>query len=300
MSAAHTLTPEVLRQCPLPDPNRASDKNGRGRALVIAGSASVPGAAMLAGVAALRAGAGKIQFGVPRSIATALGIAFPECGLLCLEETEVGEPLPAPAPALSEAVEHADAVLIGPGLMDAAGATNLVTAALDAKAEAMFVLDALALCHLRSCRNLVNRRRKPVVLTPHHGEMAMLLGIEKEAIAREPLRFALSTAAELGCIVVLKSEVTYIASPEGQAWEHLGGVIGLATAGSGDVLAGILVGLLARGASPVTAALWAVHTHATAGRQLSDEVAPVGFLAREILDLIPRTLENSCRATAGR
>jgi ADP-dependent NAD(P)H-hydrate dehydratase len=300
MSQTYTLSPEILRQCPLPDPNHASDKNSRGRALVIAGSGSVPGAAMLAGVAALRAGAGKIQLGVPRSTATGLGIAFPECGLLCLDETEDGEPLPTPSQVLSDAVEHADAVLIGPGLMDAAVATDLVKAALEPGPEAMFVLDALALCNVRNCRDLINRHPRRIVLTPHHGEMAMLLGVDKEAIAREPLRFAVSTAAELGCIVVLKSDVTYIASPEGRAWEHRGGVIGLATAGSGDVLAGILLGLLARGATPVTAALWAVHAHATAGRQLSDEVAPVGFLAREILDLIPRALHSIFPATASR
>jgi ADP-dependent NAD(P)H-hydrate dehydratase len=299
MSRAHTLSPDILRQCPLPDPNQASDKNSRGRALLIAGSVSVPGAAMLAGVAALRAGAGKIRLGVPRTIATALGTAFPECGLLSLDETEVGEPLPSPAHELSSAVEQADAVLIGPGLMDAAGATNLVKAALDSEGEAMFVLDALALHDVRSCRSLIDRHPGRIILTPHHGEMAMLLGVEKEVIAGEPLRFAVSTAAELGCVVVLKSDVTYVASPRGQAWEHPGGVIGLATAGSGDVLAGILVGLLARGAAPVTAALWAVHAHAAAGKSLSDRVGPVGFLAREILGLIPGAIANTFSVTAG-
>lgn len=124
-------------------------------------------------------------------------------------------------------------MLIGPGLMDAGGATSLVKSALGSEGEAMFVLDALALRDVQRCCDPIDCHPERVVLTPHHGEMAMLLEVEKEAVAGEPLRFAVSTAAELRCFVVLNSEVTYVASPQGQAWEHPGGVIGLATAGLG-------------------------------------------------------------------
>jgi ADP-dependent NAD(P)H-hydrate dehydratase len=287
MTLVQTLSADVLAKRPLPDPNEASDKNSRGRVLAVAGSAAVPGAALLAGIAALRAGAGKIQLGVPRSIGAALGIAFPECGILSLKETDDGQPLPNPVDLFSAAIHKADAVLIGPGLMDAEGATNLVKQALAAKTDGTFVLDALALCDIQNYRDTIKQHRGNIVLTPHHGEMAALLGIEKDEVGRDPLRFARTTAENLDCCVILKSDITYIACPDGDTWEHKGGVIGLATAGSGDVLAGIVTGLLARGADPATASLWAVYVHAAAGRALTGRIAPVGFLARDILDLIP-------------
>jgi NAD(P)H-hydrate repair Nnr-like enzyme with NAD(P)H-hydrate dehydratase domain len=93
--------------------------------------------------------------------------------------------------------------------------------------------------------------------------------------------------------VVLKSGETHIVDPEGNCWLHVGGVPGLATCGSGDVLAGVIGGLLARGADLVTAAVWGVYLHAEAGRRLSNEVGPLGFLAREILGQIPRTLQEA-------
>jgi NAD(P)H-hydrate repair Nnr-like enzyme with NAD(P)H-hydrate dehydratase domain len=117
--------------------------------------------------------------------------------------------------------------------------------------------------------------------------MATLLGIKKDEVSRDPAKCATNVAAELRCCVVLKSDTTYIAAPTGELWGHDGGVIGLATAGSGDVLAGIVTGLIARGSDPVTAALWGVFVHGKAGTILSTKVASVGFLAREILDLIP-------------
>lgn len=287
------LTRKVLLGNPLPDPNHASDKNSRGRVLAIAGSVSVPGAALLAGVASLRSGAGKVQLAVPPSIGTAIGTAFPECGILPLDETEGGEPLPAPGQQLVACIHKANATLVGPGLMDAPGAASLVITALEADTEGSFVLDALALCDVRSLREALRRQKAPVVLTPHHGEMATLLGIEKDEVSRDPAKYATNVAAELQCCVVLKSDTTYIAAPTGALWRHDGGVIGLATAGSGDVLAGIITGLIARGADPVTAALWGVFVHGKAGTILSTKIAPVGFLAREILDLIPGLISRA-------
>ena len=292
MTEPTALTSQILIERPLPDPDGATDKNSRGRVLAIAGCASVPGAALLAGTASLRAGAGKIQLAVPRSIGTILGAAFPECGILMLDETEAGEPLATPAEPLTNALKKSDAILIGPGLMEAAGATALVKGALIAHPEGAFILDALALCDILHYADVIRRHKGHVVLTPHHGEMAKLLGIEKDAIASAPLKYARTTAQDLNCYVVLKSDTTYIASPEGDAWEHKGGVIGLATAGSGDVLAGLIAGLLARGGDPVTACLWAVFLHGQAGRMLSDSVAPVGFLAREIPGVIPGLMKQ--------
>lgn len=290
MTAVRALTKDVLQARPLPDPSEASDKNSRGRVLAIAGSATVPGAALLTGIASLRAGAGKIQLGVPKSVGAALGVAFPECGLLLLDETDSGESRPSPDQKYAKAVRRADAVVIGPGLMDAAGATALMQKALAARQNGSFVLDALALCEVRGNRDILRAHGLNLVLTPHHGEMATLWDVPRDEVSRDPLGFAKETAADLGCCVVLKSSTTHIVTPRGEAWEHNGGAIGLATAGSGDVLAGIVAGFLARGADPATAALWGVMVHGKAGEHLSSRVAPVGFLAREILEVIPGLL----------
>jgi hypothetical protein len=121
------------------------------------------------------------------------------------------------------AIRKADAILIGPGLMDAEGATALVKQALAAKTDGTFVLDALALCDIQNYRDIIKQHRGNIVLTPHHGEMAALLGIEKDEIDQDPLRFARAAAENLDCCVILKSDITCIASPDGDAWEHKGG-----------------------------------------------------------------------------
>jgi ADP-dependent NAD(P)H-hydrate dehydratase len=287
MKRTVALTAAVLRGRPLPDPTAGNDKNSKGRVLAVAGSASVPGAALLAGTASLRAGAGKVQLAVPRSIAITLGASFPESGIVALDETAEGDPLPAPSAAFSRAVQNADAVLVGPGLMDIKAATALTAQALDARPDGLFLLDALALRDVQANTDAIQRHSGEVILTPHHGEMAAILGVEEAAVARQPLKFALKVAAELRCIVVLKSSTTYIVSSSGEAWQHDGGCIGLATAGSGDVLAGIISGLGARGADPVTAAMWGVFVHGKAGHTLTGRWGSVGFLAREILELVP-------------
>lgn len=292
MSFVRSLSLEVLQAFPLPDAPGETDKNSRGRVLAVVGSRGAPGAALLSGVAALRAGAGKVQLAIPRTIGTGVGVAFPEAGILGLRETRCGEPQPEPRTSFETAVRDADAILVGPGIMDRLAAKNLATTVLHARVDGAIALDALALCEVRKFADLVRECRGRVVLTPHHGEMAALLGIEKSEITSEPLKYAVEVARELDAIVILKSSTTYIVQPSGEAWEHVGGVVGLGTAGSGDVLGGILTGLLARGADPLAASLWAVVTHAQAGRTLTQKQGEIGFLARELLPLIPKFLNR--------
>jgi ADP-dependent NAD(P)H-hydrate dehydratase len=129
-----------------------------------------------------------------------------------------------------------------------------------------------------------------LVLTPHHGEMATMLGVPRQSIDDDPPAAAGRVAARLGCHVILKNQTTLIAAPSSEQWLFQDGVAGLATAGSGDVLAGILTGLIARGADATTAALWSVWLHAAAGRALSKRIGSVGFLARELLGELPALL----------
>jgi NAD(P)H-hydrate repair Nnr-like enzyme with NAD(P)H-hydrate dehydratase domain len=117
--------------------------------------------------------------------------------------------------------------------------------------------------------------------------MAGLTGSEKDAVAAEPDRAAVEAARAWNAVVVLKGAVTHIAAPHGRVWRHEGGNAGLATSGSGDVLAGIIAGLVARGASVEQAALWAVALHARAGERLAVRFGPIGYLAREIAGEVP-------------
>lgn len=122
------------------------------------------------------------------------------------------------------------------------------------------------------------------ILTPHAGEMASMLGRNKDAIKADPLAAAREAALMFQSVVVMKGVITFVVSPDGTAWRHDGGVKGLGTSGSGDVLAGAIGGILARGASPVSAAMWGVVLHAEAGSALARAGKPIGFLARELLD----------------
>jgi hydroxyethylthiazole kinase-like uncharacterized protein yjeF len=286
------ITPEFLARIPLPQPDEDGDKDQRGRVLVIAGSASVPGAALLAATAALRAGAGKLQIATCQSIATQLGLAMPEALVLGLPETSSGEIDPSAAVPLRERIACCDAVLVGPGMLDEEAAAALTADLVDCDPGSAFVLDAGALGRLKDIAAVLARHNGRLVITPHAGEMANLLGVNKHDVLRNPAGIAGETASQLHCVVALKGPCTYIAAPDGGTWSYSGGTVGLATSGSGDTLAGIVAGLLARGAAPLQAAQWGVFLHGEAGNRLARTRGPLGFLARELLAEIPRIMAD--------
>ncbi|HEV7866127.1 MAG TPA: NAD(P)H-hydrate dehydratase [Chthoniobacteraceae bacterium] len=286
-SSVAAVTPELLRGMPLPQPDAGGDKEERGRVLVIAGSPMTPGAALLAGTAALRAGAGKLRIATCRSIATQLGFAVPEAYVIGLPETAAGGIARAAAAELADNVARADAVLIGPGMLERDEVAALTRDILACSPQPAFLLDAEALVGMRDSPEAVRQRDRRVLVTPHAGEMASLLRMDREEVVANPLAAARKAAALLGAVVVLKGGCTSVVTPDGEAWTYNQGNVGLATSGSGDVLAGVAIGLLARGASPVEAALWSVYLHGEAGNQLAHQSGPLGFLARELLAEIP-------------
>ncbi|MCP1613803.1 hydroxyethylthiazole kinase-like uncharacterized protein yjeF [Azospirillum lipoferum] len=288
------VTAELLRGMPLPQPDGDGDKETRGRVLVLAGSVPVPGGALLAGIGVLRAGAGKLQVATAASIAPHLGLALPEALVAGLPETADGGIAPESAEALAERASRCDTVLIGPGMMDEAAVANL-TAALLTRLEAgqegpRFVLDAGALAGLGHDPVPLHRHEGRLVITPHAGEMAGLLGCSRDRVDADPLGCARQAAERLKAVVALKGSCTRIVAPDGRAWAYRGGTVGLATSGSGDTLAGIVAGLLARGASPEQAAIWGVYLHGEAGNRLTRRIGPLGFLARELLAEIPAVM----------
>ena len=275
---------------PLPVHGGGTDKNSRGRVLAIGGSARSPGAIRLTGEAAFRVGAGKVQLATLASTAMLLGLLVPEAGVVALPEAE-GEIDVRPDGPLDAALAHADAVVVGPGMAakDAATATARRVAE-QAGERAALVLDAAAIGCAGALKEALAPYRGRLVLTPHHGEMVALTGKDIHDVAKDPAAAARAAAADYGAVVALKSSDTFVAAPGGAVLRYPGGGVGMATGGSGDVLAGAVAGLLARGADPLVACAWGVWLHGHSGRRMAARHGPIGFLARELLGEIPLLL----------
>lgn len=273
---------------PLPPCEHATDKNARGRVLIAGGAERVPGALRLTGEAALRTGAGKVQLATVERAALALGMAMPEAAVFGLPANAAGELGGDAGPMLAGLLERCDSLVLGPGTGSAADAGAIVDTVLTlSRDRPALLLDAAMLAVLGPRAAMVKGRERAAVLTPHPGEMATLMDEEPERIAREPATVARAAAERFGAVVALKGPETHIATPDGRVLRYPGGGPGLATGGSGDVLAGAIGGLLARGADPLPATAWGVWLHGEAGRQLAERVGPIGFLGRELPSAFP-------------
>jgi hydroxyethylthiazole kinase-like uncharacterized protein yjeF len=289
----------ALGAWPLPLPSANGDKEERGRVLVIAGSREMPGAVILAATAALHAGAGKLTIATGASVAQLVALAIPESRVIELQETAGGGIAPGAVDLLGVLGSRYDAVLVGPGMQDEAATCAFVLALLPKLKGAKVVLDACAMNVVRRQLQAVdahanNAQQKyvanfcsPVVLTPHAGEMAHLTAVDKDTVLSDPCNAARNAARRWNALVALKGATTYIAEPGGNVWRHEGGNVGLATSGSGDVLAGIIAGLAARGATLEQAAAWGVALHARAGVKLAERSGPMGYLARDLAAQVP-------------
>jgi len=282
---ARRIDAAFLRAWPLPRPDSDSDKNDRGTVLVAGGSSEVPGGIILAGIAALRAGAGKLQLAAPAPIAQAVGISVIEARVFPLTQTRTGSLGRIAAREVTHFSKAADATLIGPGMLDQKLAAIFTGELLRKLPDCPLVIDAACIGGLSTSRNIGAN----VVLTPHAGEMAALLDVPKEAVEATPAECAIETARALGSVVVMKGSTTFIATDD-DLFAYEGGDVGLATSGSGDVLAGIITGLIARGAQLDQAAAWGVAIHGAAGNALASKIGKIGFLARELLDEIPAAM----------
>jgi ADP-dependent NAD(P)H-hydrate dehydratase len=281
------LNARKLRRWPLPAIPHDADKEDRGRVLVVAGSREIPGAALLAGTAALRAGAGKLVIATARSVAAAVGVAMPEARVIGLPETPSGAFDAEAAELLAEAAQVASAALVGPGLMGPADTTRFVARLLPRLAHASLVLDALAMDVLRETGAFT----QPVLLSPHAGEMAGLCACHRAEVEHNAT-VAVERARAWHAVVVLKGATTRIAAPDGRTWQHSTAQPGLATSGSGDVLAGIVAGLAARGAPLEQAGAWGVVVHALAGARLARRLDMLGLLARELPGEVPGVIRR--------
>lgn len=282
----------LLRAWPLPPPEGDGDKESRGRVLVIAGSREMPGAAVLAATAALRAGAGKLVVATPQSVAALVAAALPEARVIALPESRRGGPRDDSIDLLEACAGDSAAVLVGPGMVDSEATVGLVYGLLPLCVTTPLILDALAMDSVLEAPPFA----QPVLLLPHAGEMAHLSGEEKESVLAQPLEAATRQASTSGAVVALKGAATCIVVPDGRSWKHESETPGLGTSGSGDVLAGLVAGLAARGATPEQAAVWGVALHARAGQRLALRLGQVGYLARELAAEIPDLMHGLAAA----
>ncbi len=291
--SAEYLEPKDVRPL-LPYRSPFANKGTFGRVLVVAGSVNYIGAAYLACAGAMRAGAGLTTLAVARSLEPALAAKLTETTYLPLPET-TGGVIPAEAlAAVAEALPGYDAVLIGPGMGQRETAVLFMQklfSELNGK-NIKVILDADALNTLAGMLEWWRNLNYDAILTPHPGEMARLTGKNTDAIQRDRLGVAREAAEKWGKTVILKGAYTVVAAPDGRIAVSPFTNPGLASAGTGDVLAGVTAGLLGQGLSLYDAARLGVYLHGLAGESVRDNLGDAGMLASDLLPALPLTIKK--------
>ncbi|MTD47072.1 NAD(P)H-hydrate dehydratase [Conexibacter sp. W3-3-2] len=291
------LTERVLDG--LPGRGAASTKFTSGHVLVAGGSRGLTGAPCLAALGAMRGGAGYVTACVPGSLEEVVAIALMEAMTVPLPDH--GGALVADGAALvaERAARRGGALVLGPGLGTAA-ASRTFARGLAAVADVPLVLDADGLgAHAGRVADLA-ARTAPTVLTPHAGELARLLDTSSERVQAARLEHAHTAAEHAHAVVVLKGDDTLVADPDGRVAISQGGAPALATAGTGDVLAGLVGALLAQGVEPFRAACAAVELHARAGRLAAEQHGPDGVVAGDVAAALGRARLRDGDRGAGR
>lgn len=286
-----TIDIELLKSHPLPEWNDETHKATRGKLLLIGGSRRIPGAAILAARAALRAGCGSVRVAAPASVALAIGIAVPELMVVPLPETKDGTISKEAIELIVAQTKVCDAIVLGPGLDENSETDEFAREIIEA-APLPLLIDAQAISALSGDWKAKARAR---ILTPHDGEFETLSG---KTIGEDREKLAIEFAKKAGATLALKGHQTIVATPEGDAYLEESGTRALGTAGSGDVLAGIIGGLLAQGLDATRATVWGVHLHAQAGEALTKDGPEDGLMAYDFIERLPAVQKYLRRSTA--
>jgi ADP-dependent NAD(P)H-hydrate dehydratase len=281
------VTPAVLRDWALPLPG--GGKESRGQLLVVAGTTTTPGAARLTAEAALRAGVGKLTLAAPSTTAMTLAVAIPEAMVVPLDTGPDGHPSPSCAEQVASLAREADAVVLGPGFSEPETVVELM-GRLAPRLDTPLVLDAAASAYLGAHPRGLEHLRGRTILTVNTSELAKTAHRSPAAVEEDPAAVAAQLAETTGAVVLVGGSEKHVLAPDGRHWLVQGGGPGLGISGSGDVQAGIAAGLMGRGADPAQAAVWAAYVHLRTGERLATDVGPLGALAREQLDHVPRVL----------
>ncbi|CAB4937528.1 unannotated protein [freshwater metagenome] len=289
------LTERLVRALP----TRATDgtKFRSGHVVVVGGSPGMSGAPCLAAHGAMRAGAGYATVAAPRSIEAAIVSRAPTetLGLVLPCDEDGGVTAEAADPIMDALGGHGGTLVVGPGL-GRGGSRGALIRELVARLEGPVVFDADALAAVAGDPGALagpDPGGRQAVLTPHAGELARLLDVPTPEVAARRLHHARTAATRSGAVVVLKGDDTIVAAPDGRVAVSPGGVPGLATAGTGDVLAGTIGALLARGTDAFEAAATGVWLHLRAGALATEEHGPDGVIARDVAERLGRARRDA-------
>lgn len=290
MATTRSITARWVADHLPPRPERAH-KGDFGRVLIVAGSIEYPGAVLLTALGAMRAGAGVVRVATAESVAARLASAVPEITWMALDEEAPGLISPGGWRRVTTAASGYDAVVIGPGL-GSQPATQRRARQLIAGLTVPTVVDADGLNALAAGDRWWQAARASMVLTPHPGEFARLTGTDAPPTEDDDARAeaASAAAARWEQVVVLKGARTVVAEAGGDAHVSTVATPALATAGSGDLLAGAIGALLAAGADAIAAAVCGVAVHAAAGLLAAERIGTAGVMARDLAALLPEAM----------
>ncbi len=268
-----------------------SNKGDYGRVMLVTGSTGMTGSGCLASMAALRSGAGLVYAGVPRSLMHIYGAALTEPIMLPLEDGGSGCLAVECGEQILEHMKRMDVAAIGPGLTVSASITRLIEKIIS-ESTIPLVLDADALNAISGNTSILKKLSVDAIVTPHPGEMSRLTGLHINDIQSDRIGTARNFAEEFGVTVVLKGSRTVTALPDGRVFINPTGNAGMASAGTGDVLTGIIAGLLAQGAGTEDAAAAGVFLHGLAGDAAAAEMGMHGMVAGDVIKYLPQTIKN--------
>jgi len=266
-----------------------SHKRDFGHIFMLAGSRNMPGAAILCAKAAMRSGAGLVTVGLPKDLSLAIPKKIFETMTKSLSQTKDGSVSIGAYTEIKKFLSKVDVLVIGPGLSQNSSTKQLVKKLVFGQNALPAVIDADGLNalvgHLKKFKGIK-------ILTPHPGEMARLLGASTKAIEKNRKDIALSFAKKYNCLAVLKGNHTVVADGKGKLYINHTGNPGMATAGSGDVLTGIIASFLAQGLAPFEAAKYAVYLHGLAGDFAAKKKTEISLIASDIIDNIPEVVKH--------
>ena len=267
-------------------------KGDYGHILILAGCARFSGASLLCAEAAMRAGAGLVTLGIPKSINLALIKVKPrEVMTLPLAETKEGTLSRAAFAKISLTLKQIDVLIIGPGLGNSESTYALIRKVIN-KCDRPMVIDADALNALGKNLKILRSRKSEIVLTPHEKEFSRLFGLNISAVRKNRKLIAQNYAKYYNTVVILKGHNTVVAGARGRLYINKTGNPGMATAGSGDVLSGIVGAFLAQGLDAFSAAKYATYIHGLAGDKAAKDKTQMGLIASDIINRIPDAIKR--------
>lgn len=287
----HNLINEKLIQSLLKKRDPAGHKGTYGHAMVIGGSLGMSGAVMMSSFAALRCGAGLVTAAVPESLVPVIDSALLEVMTTPLAESGECTIALEALPAIENLLGTASVCAVGPGMSRYTEARTIIGFILE-NSGIPLVIDADALNALQGDTGILKKRQVPLVLTPHPGEMSRLTGKSIEEIQSRRIEFAREFAGEHGLTLVLKGHNTVVATSAGDVYINMTGNPGMATAGSGDVLTGIITALIAQGHNPQQAAVAGVYLHGLAGDQAALDKGERGLVATDLIQYLPQVIKR--------